>query len=132
MNVVTVAGPIGKDAELKFVGENQVASFSVADSAGRDKPTIWWNCQLWGKRAATLAQYLLKGQLVTVSGSVEEREWTSKDGQKVKSMQMRVNDVSLMGKRDGAPASKPTPASAPSKPAPAPSGFDDMGDDCPF
>lgn len=127
MNVVTVAGPIGKDAELKFVGENQVASFSVADSAGRDKPTIWWNCHLWGKRAATLAQYLLKGQLVTVSGSVEEREWTNKDGQKVKSMQMRVNDVSLMGKRDGAPASKPATA----KPA-APSMPDDMDDDCPF
>lgn len=46
MNSITIAGALGKDSELRSIpsGE-QVLSFSVADSQGRDKPTIWWNCQ---------------------------------------------------------------------------------------
>lgn len=100
MNVITVAGSLGRDAELKYLQNGDaVTNFSVADSAGRDKPTIWWSCQLFGKRAESLSQYLKKGQSVTVSGSVTEREWTDKDGNTKKSMNVRVNEVALMGGR---------------------------------
>ena len=112
-----------------------VLQFSVADSAGRDKPTIWWNCQLFGKRAETLQQYLGKGQQVAVSGNVTEREWKDKDGQPRKSMDIRVNDVALQGRPQGeqreAPAPKAAPRQAP-KPGSQGSGFDDMDDDIPF
>lgn len=131
MNNITIAGPLGRDSELRAIQSgDQVLSFSVADSAGRDKPTIWWNCQLWGKRAATLQQYLNKGQSVTVSGSVSERKWVNKDGIEQKSMEIRVADVALHGGRPAGDAQAPKPAA--SKPAPAGSGFDDMGDDIPF
>jgi single-strand DNA-binding protein len=109
MNNITIAGPLGRDSELRSIpsGE-QVLSFSVADSAGRDKPTIWWNCQLWGKRAASLGPYLTKGQQVAVSGSVSEREWTDKDGAKRKTLEVRVSDVALQGKpQTSEPASRP-------------------------
>jgi single-strand DNA-binding protein len=100
MNVITVAGTLGKDAEVKYLPNGDaIANFSVADSQGRDKPTIWWNCGLYGKRAESLSQYLLKGQAVTVTGSVSEREWTDKEGNKRKSMDVRVNDVALQGGR---------------------------------
>ena len=100
MNVITVAGTLGKDAEVKYLANGDaIANFSVADSQGRDKPTIWWNCGLYGKRAESLSQYLLKGQAVTVTGSVSEREWTDKEGNKRKSMDVRVNDVALQGGR---------------------------------
>lgn len=125
MNNITVAGPLGRDAELRSIpsGE-QVLSFSVADSAGRDKPTIWWNCQLWGKRAASLQQYLTKGQQVAVSGVVSEREWTDKDGGKRKTMELRVNDVALQG--------KPQSSDAPSKPQQRPARDFDEDSDVPF
>jgi len=42
-----------------------------------------------------------------VSGSVSEREWTDKDGNAKKSMNVRVNDIALQGKREEA---KPKPA----------------------
>ena len=105
MNVITVAGTLGKDAEVKYLPNGDaIANFSIADSQGKDKPTIWWNCGLYGKRAESLAQYLVKGQAVTVTGSVSEREWTSKDGEKRKSMDVRVNDVALQGgRRDAEP-----------------------------
>lgn len=133
MNVITVAGPLGRDAEVRSLQDGtQVASFSVADSQGREKPTIWWRCSLFGRRAESLAPYLTKGQQVTVSGSVTEREYADKDGQQRKVQEIRVNDVALQGgKREGA---APAPAQ---RQAPAPrqaggSGFDDMNDDVPF
>jgi len=143
MNSITIAGQLGRDAETRFLPNGDaVASFSVADSQGRDKPTIWWNCSLFGKRAESLAQYLVKGQAVTVSGSVTEREY-EKDGVKRKAMDVRVNDIALQGsKREegAAPAQRPAPQQRPAQgqaPRPAQaartaSGFVDMDDDIPF
>jgi single-strand DNA-binding protein len=130
MNNITVAGSLGKDAEMRYLSNGDpVASFSVADSQGRDKPTIWWNCSLFGKRASSLSEYLLKGQAVTVTGTVTEREWTDKNGQKRKSMDVRVNDVALQGgKREAAAPAAPASRAA----APAGGGFDDMDSDVPF
>lgn len=106
MNNITIAGQLGKDAEVRYLPDGTaVCSFSVADSQGRDKPTIWWSCSLFGKRADALAQYLVKGQAVTVSGVVSEREWVDQQGNKRKSMDVRVADVALQGgKREAAPA----------------------------
>ena len=97
MNNLTIAGQLGRDAEIRVLNNGEsVASFSVADSQGRDKPTIWWRCSLYGKRAESLAPYLVKGQSVTVSGTVTEREY-EKDGAKQKAIEIRVNDVALQG-----------------------------------
>ena len=126
MNSITIAGNLGKDAEIRNMPNGDpVASFSVADSQGKDKPTIWWNCQIFGKRATSLAPYLTKGQQVTVTGTVTEREWTDKDGQKRKSMELRVNDLALQGgKRDDAPR-QAAPQAQRQAPAPA-AGFGDF------
>lgn len=114
MNNLTVAGQLGKDAEVRFLPNGDpVANFSIADSQGKDKDTIWWNCQLFGKRAESLAQYLVKGQAVTITGSVSQRKYTDKNGQERISTDVRVNDVALQGgKKEGAPQqAKQQPAS---------------------
>jgi single-strand DNA-binding protein len=131
MNSITIAGQLGRDAEVRYLPNGDpVAAFSVADQQGKDKPTIWWRCSLFGKRCESLAPYLMKGQAVTVSGVVTEREY-QKDGATVKAMEIRVQDVALQGgKREAAPA--PRQAASARAPAPAPSGFDDMDDDIPF
>jgi single-strand DNA-binding protein len=127
MNVITVAGTLGKDAEVKYLANGDaIANFSVADSQGREKPTIWWNCGLYGKRAESLSQYLLKGQAVTVTGSVSEREWTDKEGNKRKSMDVRVNDVALQGGRKNEESQQERRQA----PAPQQTSIDD--DDIPF
>lgn len=135
MNSLTIAGQLGKDAETRYLPNGDpVASFSVADSQGKDKPTIWWRCSLFGKRAESLAPYLVKGQAVTVSGTVTEREYTDKDGHQRKAQEVRVQDVALQGgRREEAPARAAAPRQAPApKPSPQGSGFDDMDDDIPF
>jgi len=143
MNNITVAGQLGKDAEVRYLPNGDaVAGFSVADSQGKDKDTIWWNCQLFGKRAESLSQYLTKGQAVTVSGNVTQRKYTDKNGTERTSMDVRVNDVALQGgKRDAEPSNRPShdgakarqvdqPRKAAARPA---SGFDDFdSDEIPF
>ena len=132
MNSLTIAGVLGKDPELKQIGQDQVLSFTVADSQGKEKPTLWWNCQMWGKRATTLQQYMAKGQKVTVSGSIQMREYTDKDGNKKTAMDVRVNDVALQGGGEQAPKTAPA-KQAPARQATASSGFDDFPDsDVPF
>jgi len=129
MNSITIAGTLGRDCELKTLNNgDSVAAFSVADSAGRDKGTIWWNCELWGKRADSLSRYLIKGQAVAVSGVITESEWTDKDGNKRKNMKIRVNDVALQGGRKE--SSEPEEYRQPAKKMqPA---FDDDESDLPF
>jgi single-strand DNA-binding protein len=103
MNSICIAGQLGKDAEIRYLTNGDpVASFSVADNQGKDKQAIWWSASLYGKRAESLAPYLVKGQAVTITGTVTEREFTDKDGHKRKAMDVRVGDVALQGgKREG-------------------------------
>lgn len=146
MNNITVAGQLGKDSESRFLPDGTaVTSFSVADSQGRDKPTIWWNCSLFGKRGEALGQYLTKGQAVTVSGTITEREWTDKDGNKRKSMDIRVADVALQGSKRESGATEGYQGGTGQRDTPVPKGyqgerpaakpapnFSDMDDDIPF
>jgi single stranded DNA-binding protein len=102
MNFVTIVGVVGS-AETKYLQSgSSVLEFSLADSDGRDKGTLWWRCQLWGdKRVDGLAPYLVKGSKVTVVGQISEQTWTDKSGQERKSMNVRVSDVALQGKPSG-------------------------------
>lgn len=133
MNSICITGSLGRDIEIRSMPNgDHVGTFSVADSQGREKPTIWWSCQLFGKRADSLAPYLVKGQQVTVAGSISEREWTDKEGNKRKQMDIRVNDIALQGgRKEQAAAPAPAPAQR-HAPAPVSSGFDGMDDDVPF
>lgn len=133
MNNLTVAGQLGRDAEVRFLPNGDpVANFSIADSQGKDKDAIWWNCQLFGKRAESLAQYLTKGQSVTITGSVSQRKYTDKNGVEKISTDVRVNDVALQGgKREATQSQQPQQHQQASKPSNS-GGFEDMDDDIPF
>lgn len=130
MNVITIAGQLGKDPEIRYMPNGDpICGFSVADNQGKEKPTIWWNCSLYGKRAESLGQYLTKGQAVTVTGSITEREYTDKQGNKRKAQEVRVNDIALQGgKRE---SHQPEHGKKPA-PVKSSSGFTDMEDDIPF
>ena len=73
MNVISISGGIG-NSELKKVGGYDLLEFSVAVKKydKNDKDAIeWFNCCLWGDRAAKLAQYVVKGAGVAVSGEMQ-------------------------------------------------------------
>lgn len=94
---VIVAGNLTKDAELRPAGNSQVCGFSVAADTGfgDKKQTMFFSCSLWGNQGAALAQYLKKGNPVTVIGEMSEREY---DGKQYK--EIRVNSIKLQGSRN--------------------------------
>lgn len=100
MNSITVCGNVTKDAELRYLNNGDaICNFSVADNQGKDKTAIFWSCTLYGKRAEALSKYLNKGQAVTVAGQINEREFTDKNGNQRKAMDVRVNELALQGGR---------------------------------
>ena len=131
MNVLNAIGNVGKDAEVRFTGNGDaIASFSFALTSGYgDKQiTTWLNCNLWGKRAETLAPMLLKGTKIGITGELTNRPYKAKDGTEKTSLEVRINDVTLLGKKDGESVSQQPKTSK----ANEPSGFDDIPDDLPF
>lgn len=138
MNFITITGNLGKDAEKRVLQDGtSVLSFSVADSQGKDKPALWWDCSMFGKRADSLEPFMRKGTQVTVVGQVSEREYTAKDGTAKKAFSVRVTDVALQGGKsaDGgasyAPQSDSTAARHAMRP-PAATTAADLDDDIPF
>lgn len=131
MNLLTAIGNISKDAELRFTPKGDaIASFNFALNSGYgDKQiTTWLNCSVWGKRAETLAPMLLKGTKIGISGELTNRPYTSKDGTEKHSLDVRVNDVTLLGSKGDANA---RPAQESKLQAQADS-FDDLSSDIPF
>lgn len=67
---IQVTGFVGSDPQVKTVGEQQVASFSVAvnrKNGGGKKQTLWLRVNCWNKLADVAAQYVKKGSLVQVT-----------------------------------------------------------------
>ena len=100
-NSISFVGRLGKDAVVKTVGQSSVCEFSAANDQGiKDKKTtIWFNCHLWGKQGEVLAQYLVKGKQVWISGELTLREYQAKDGATKTSAEVRVNAIDLVGGR---------------------------------
>ncbi len=99
MKNLTIAGRLTKDAETRDAGGSRVTGFSVAvdNWDGKTKGTMFFDASWWGDRGEKLAQYLVKGASVTVSGDLGTREHNGKTY-----LTIRVGDVTLQG---GKPAS---------------------------
>lgn len=100
MNSISFDGRVVADAELRYTPSGDpVLSFRVASDIGygERKSTNWFQCQIWGKRAESIKDYLMKGQQVTVYGALMLREWEDKEGIKRLSPDVRVNELSLQG-----------------------------------
>jgi single-strand DNA-binding protein len=137
MAILTGLMRLGRDAEVKKVGNDSVANLALAYELSRKgddgkKPTVWVDGALWGKRAEALAQYLTKGTAVVVTlNDPHVRTYPKKDGTQGFALTGQVIDITFAGgpaKASDKPAEKP-------KPAPAPvnnGGFDDPDDSIPF
>lgn len=107
MNVLTIAGNIGKDAKINQVqtstGFINVANFSVAVATMKKDPSTgkaisqWFDCALWGDRADKIAQFLTAGTKVCVSGEVGVDSYQDGQGVMKPKLTVRVNNVTLQG-----------------------------------
>ena len=105
INYTIQVGRLGKDPEVRTVGESKVANFSIATSEKyRDKQgelietTQWHNIQIWGKRAEVVEKYVRKGDLIGVLGKIEYRSYEDKDGVNRSVTNIKANEIVLFPK----------------------------------
>src|SRR3954466_16000303 len=112
VNKVILIGRLGKDPELKYTSSGvPFCRFSMAtddvwndkNSGERQEKTEWHNIVAWDRLAEICNQYLTKGRLVYIEGSLQTREWDDQDGNKRRTTEVRARDlVMLSGAGDGA------------------------------
>jgi single-strand DNA-binding protein len=126
LNHITIMGRITRDIELRRTGSGiPVASFSVAvdrDFSGKDggeKETDFIDCVAWRSTAEFVDKYFSKGRMIVVSGRLQIRSYTDKDGNKRKAAEV-VADNCYFGdsKKDDAPKYGAQPQQQPQYGAP--------------
>ena len=95
LNKVTLIGRVGQDPEKKETQIGIITKFSLATSSGKDK-TEWHNCVAFNKTADVILQYVKKGDVIAVGGSISYNKY-EKDGQTRTSTEILVYDVTLIG-----------------------------------
>ena len=89
LNHIVIMGRLTRDPELRRTGSGiAVASFTLAvdrDFGGRDggeRETDFIDCVAWRHTGEFVSKYFTKGRMAVVSGRLQIRSWTDKDGNK--------------------------------------------------
>jgi len=113
INKVILVGRLGRDPEMKYTsGGTAYCRFSIAtDDSWTDKGsgekqdrTEWHSIVVWDRLAEICNQYLTKGKMVYIEGSLQTREWDDKEGVKRKTTEVRCRDMVMLGGGSGGEA----------------------------
>ena len=108
INKVILVGRLGKDPEIRSTPQGtSVAKFTIAtdekftDRAGeKQERTEWHNIVAWGKLGEICGQYLKKGKLVYIEGSIRTDSWDDKEsGQKKYRTEIVARDMKMLDRR---------------------------------
>lgn len=114
INRVVLTGRLTRDPELRSTTTGkQVVNFGIAvdDSFNKDQ-AHFFNVTAWGNSADFVAKYLTKGRLVAVDGRLQQRKYTTNDGQNKESVEVVADRVQGLDK----PKDEGSPRSAPAAP----------------
>ena len=105
MNSVVLVGRLTRDVDLRYTNnETAVGRFSLAvDRYGKDKGADFINCVAFDKRAEVVKMYTHKGDKIAVIGRIQTGSYTNKDGQKVYTTDIIVNEIELCEGRKSEP-----------------------------
>lgn len=111
LNRIQIIGHVGKDPEIKFLPNgNTVANFSVATTEKKndEERTEWHNLVVFGKLAEICQDYVRKGSLVYVEGSLRTNKW-EKDGKQYSRTEIIVNNIQFLDRKakDGQKNNRP-------------------------
>ncbi len=99
LNNIILMGRLTRDPELRHTQSGvAVVSFSLAvdrdfGSRDGDKQTDFIDIVAWRQTAEFVAKYFTKGRMAVVSGRLQIRDWTDKDGGKRRSAEVIANNV---------------------------------------
>jgi len=106
VNEVRIAGRLGQDPEVRSFGKDQtVANLSIAvNRRYKDEKGEWQEkvdfvkVAAWGKTAEFSRDQLKKGSPVLVEGRLRENTWTTKEGEKRRSLQIEATKIQALSK----------------------------------
>ncbi len=144
LNHITIMGRLTRDPELRRTGSGvAVASFSLAvdrDFSPRDggeRETDFIDCVAWRQTGEFVSKYFTKGRMAVVSGRLQIRSWTDKDGNKRRTAEVVADNVYFGDSRRDGDSGNSSYSAAPAAnsygsyaaPAPAASDFAMLDDD---
>ena len=119
VNKVILIGNLGKDPEVKTVGSDKVANFTLTTNESyKDKDgnkvdqTEWHNIVMWRKLAELAEKYLTKGSQIYLEGKLKTRSWEDQDGNKKYMTEIQAFSMTFLGKATGTQSTAPAPQQA--------------------
>ena len=100
LNHIVIMGRLTRDPELRRTGTGvAVASFTVAvdrdfgKNENGEKETDFIDCVAWRQTGEFVSKYFTKGRMAVVSGRLQIRSWTDKDGNKRRTAEVVADNV---------------------------------------
>lgn len=156
INKVILVGNVGNDPETRSVNETLFANLTLATSeqwkdkntGERKEATEWHKVSFRARLAEVVSQYVVKGMMLYVEGSLRTRSW-EQDGMKRYATEIVASEMQILSPKNGttepagsrrgaAPAAPESPSRAGGRGAGAPTSSrrgpppDDYDDDIPF
>ncbi|MEE9176460.1 MAG: single-stranded DNA-binding protein [Thermodesulfobacteriota bacterium] len=140
VNKVMLIGNLGRDPEIRYTTSGQaVANFTLAttekytNKAGdKQEDTEWHRIVAWGRLAEICGEYLTKGRMVYIEGSIRTRSWEDKEGNTKWTTEIVARNMQMLGPSGG----RSEPSSTADEKVPADFDIEDdsfgSDDDIPF
>ena len=99
LNHITIMGRLTKDPELRRTGSGiAVASFTLAVDRDRknddgEREVDFIDCVAWRQTGEFVSKYFTRGSMAVVSGRLQIRTWTDKDGNKRRNAEVVSDSV---------------------------------------
>lgn len=146
MNKVILMGRLTRDPEVRYsqgASSTAIGRFSIAvDRRFKregEPDADFFNCTSFGKQAEFVERFLKRGTKVVVVGRIQNDNYTNKEGQKVFSTQIMVEEIEFAESKNSASGNGSDDGFVPSRPAPsaaANDGFmnipDGLNEELPF
>jgi single-strand DNA-binding protein len=108
LNVVNLVGRAGADPEVRYFEQGSVLCklpLAVDRRSRNSEQPDWFNLEIWGKTAEVAADYVRKGKLIAIQGSLKIETWSDRNTGATRSRPViRVDRLELLGsKRENEP-----------------------------
>lgn len=109
-NKVFLCGRATRDAEIRTSGDTLVARYALAVDRkySKEKETDFINCVCFGKTAEFAEKYIKKGTKIIVTGRIQTGSYTNKDGQKINTTDVVVEEHEFCESKSSESAPKGT------------------------
>lgn len=104
INAVFEIGRLTKDPEVKYTtGGTAKMEISIAVNRSVKEGDSWvlrpsyFDVEYWGKRAESINQYLHKGKQIGITGYLDQKRWTTPEGQNRSKIVIVAMDIELIG-----------------------------------